>query len=74
MTCAHLMLNTAACVYESKVFYVVMFLELTDKWKTTKESKKHLQKEIDKFISVLNGEDCIQLRLPLPGQALMQET
>lgn len=35
--CAHLMLNTAACVYETKAFYVLMLLELTDKWKTTKE-------------------------------------
>lgn len=59
------MLNTAACVCETKAFYVVMLLELTDKWKTTKESKKHLQKEIDKLTFVLK-EDCIQLRLSLP--------
>lgn len=41
------MLNAAACVYETKAFYVLMLLELTDKWKPTKESQKYLQKEID---------------------------
>lgn len=53
------MLNTAASVYETRAFYVVMSLERADKQETTKEppktKKNNLQKEIDKLTFVLNG-------------------
>lgn len=35
----HLMLNTAACVRETKAFYVAMLLELKDKWRLQRKAK-----------------------------------